>query len=85
MVNKKDKICDYCGGVGKMPTFMDNETICFNCINVLPMDAKEARKQLHDLRITLLKAQLELESWNLTQGDKDTAKIINDCREALNT
>lgn len=51
-----DKTCDYCGSAGKMPTFMDGETMCYQCIDVLPISAKDARKQLHDLRIAVVKA-----------------------------
>lgn len=51
------KTCDYCGAQGRMPTFIDGETICMPCMVALPRDLSSARKLVVQLRKQLAKAQ----------------------------
>lgn len=44
------KTCDYCCAVGFMPTFMDGETVCYDCLPTLPKTMREARSEIVSLR-----------------------------------
>ena len=44
------KTCDYCYAVGVMPTFMDGETVCYDCLSTLPKTMREARSEIVSLR-----------------------------------
>ena len=44
------KTCDYCCAVGVMPTFMDGETVCYDCLSTLPKTMREARSEIVSLR-----------------------------------
>ena len=48
------KTCDYCCAVGVMPTFMDGETVCYDCLPTLPKTMREARRE-----VVLLRAKVE--------------------------
>lgn len=44
------KTCDYCSAVGVMPTFMDGETVCYDCLPRLPKTLREAWHEIISLR-----------------------------------
>ena len=48
------KTCDYCSAVGVMPTFMDGETVCYDCLPTLPKTLGEAWRE-----IVLLRTKIE--------------------------
>jgi len=60
------KTCDYCEVTGKMPTFMDGETICYSCLGKRPKTLGEAMK-----RITELEAELEIKNNALLEAADD--------------
>lgn len=47
------KKCHYCGREGSMPTFSDGETICYQCMDKLPMDGRKCRQEIVNLRKAL--------------------------------
>ena len=44
------KTCDYCCAVGVMPTFMNGETVCYDCLPSLPKTMREAWREIVSLR-----------------------------------
>ena len=44
------KTCNYCGAVGVMPTFMNGETVCYDCLPTLPKTLPEAWREIAALR-----------------------------------
>ena len=44
------KTCNYCGAVGVMPTFMNGETVCYDCLSTLPKTLREAWREIAALR-----------------------------------
>jgi len=48
------KKCDYCEATGHMPTFMNGETMCYDCLRSLPTNPSECRAEIVRLRSELL-------------------------------
>ena len=44
------KTCNYCRAVGVMPTFMNGETVCYDCLLTLPKTLREAWREIVSLR-----------------------------------
>ena len=44
------KTCNYCRAVGVMPTFMNGETVCYDCLQTLPKTLLEAWREIASLR-----------------------------------
>ena len=44
------KTCDYCCAVGVMPTFMNGETVCYDCLASLLKTMREAWREIVSLR-----------------------------------
>lgn len=44
------KTCDYCPTTGRMPTFMNGETICTKCLHSLPETTRELHAEIFKLR-----------------------------------
>ena len=44
------KTCNYCRAVGVMPTFMNGETVCYDCLQTLPKTLLEAWREIAALR-----------------------------------
>ena len=44
------KTCNYCRAVGVMPTFMNGETVCYDCLQTLPKTLREAWREIASLR-----------------------------------
>ena len=45
------KTCNYCRAVGVMPTFMNGETVCYDCLQTLPKTLLEAWREIASLRV----------------------------------
>ena len=50
MSDKTVKTCDYCEVEGVMPTFMNGETICYDCLRKQPKTITEATKLVFEYR-----------------------------------
>ena len=53
------KECNYCKNTGKMPTFIDGETMCYTCLSRLPTDSKECRQRIVQLESKVDSLMLE--------------------------
>lgn len=58
------KTCDYCGTVGKMPTFMDGETTCYDCLLSFPKTNRDSHREIFKLRADLKLAQAQRDASN---------------------
>lgn len=47
------KTCEYCGKVGKMPTFRGGDTCCEMCLLIFAPGNTETRRREHQLRAAL--------------------------------
>ena len=62
------KNCDYCGKLGKMPTFMSGETICYSCLSKQPKSITGAFKEI--LKLQSRNKELQ-ERIKILEGKKD--------------
>ena len=69
------KNCDYCGVLGKMPTFMSGETICYSCLSKQPKSITGAFKEILKLqsRVKVLEDALNeaLDNFGANIADSD--------------
>ena len=49
------KSCDYCSAKGKMPTFMNGETVCHECLSKQPSTIPKAYKAILNQQATIEK------------------------------
>lgn len=62
------KTCDYCPTTGVMCTFMNGETVCDNCLTDLPVDIRDARRMIVELRAKVKAAELAVKGKNTSEG-----------------
>ena len=67
------KTCNYCRAVGVMPTFMNGETVCYDCLQTLPKTLLEAWREIASLRakITEMERQEPVAWMHETRRDSD--------------
>lgn len=64
------KTCNYCRAVGVMPTFMNGETVCYDCLQTLPKTLLEAWREIASLRAKI--EQMERQepvAWRTFDGE----------------
>lgn len=80
------KQCDYCPKEGEMPTFMDGETICIECLRSMPADQRSLRRQIVALRAEVKKLELRAVATPAAQwrvdGQPDPHDTQYDCERA---
>ena len=75
------KTCNYCGAVGVMPTFMNGETVCYDCLPTLPKTLREAWREIAALRAKIEQMEKQepvawLDDGTCRAGSKATAHRV---------
>ena len=73
------KPCNYCRAVGVMPTFMNGETVCYDCLQTLPKTLLEAWREIASLRAKIEQMERqEPAGWQRLYKDGSSTEDIVD-------
>ena len=73
------KTCNYCRAVGVMPTFMNGETVCYDCLQTLPKTLLEAWREIASLRAKIEQMERqEPAGWQRLYKDGSSTEDIVD-------